>query len=192
MNRRSAIRIITAISGIVSSVSVVKCRRSVRSTSNVISVELSEFQTLIAAIAETIIPRTDSPGASDAGVADCVVKLIGDCEPQEVQQSFVDWLKTVERDTEKKYRRPFVDCEYLQRAAILISYERHHEQNSLFGKIRLRVMGIGGMELMKKYTIISYCTSMEGATQALAYDYVPGVYQPCLVMGAEQKSWATN
>ncbi len=192
MDRRLALKTVTAVVGVIASISLVKYLKPVRLKSHRHSVKLANFQPLIANIAETIIPRTDSPGAIDAGVADCVVKLIGDCESREVQQSFVDWLKRVERDSEKKYGRPFSSCDYPQRAAILIRYEHNDEQNSLFRKLRLRVLGMDGMELMKKYTIISYCTSMEGATQALAYDYVPGVYQPCLAMEAGQKCWATN
>lgn len=192
MDRRSAVKAVTAVAGVIASISLVKYMKPNRLKNNIHPVELSDFQTLIADIAETIIPRTDSPGATDAGVADCVVKLIGDCESQEVQQSFVNWLKRVERDSEQKYGRSFSCCDYPQRAAILIRYEHNDEQNSLFRKIRLRFLGMDGMELMKKYTIISYCTSMEGATQALAYDYVPGVYQPCLTMEAGQKCWATK
>lgn len=192
MDRRSAIKTVTAVAGVIASISLVKYLKPIRLKNHKDSVILSDFQALIADIAETIIPRTDSPGANDAGVADCVVKLIGDCESQEVQQSFVNWLKRVERDSKRKYGRSFSRCDYSQRAAILIRYEHNDEQNSLFRKIRLRILGMDGMELMKKYTIISYCTSMEGVTQALAYDYVPGVYQPCLAMEAGQKCWATN
>lgn len=192
MNRRSAIKTVTAAAGVIASISLVKYLKPARLKSSKDLVELSDFQVLIADIAETIIPRTDSPGANDAGVANCVVKLIGDCESREVQQSFVNWLKRVERDSKRKYAQSFSCCDHPQRAAILIRYEYNDEQNSLFRKIRLRVLGMNGMELMKKYTIISYCTSMEGATQALAYDYVPGVYEPCLPIEAGQKCWATN
>lgn len=192
MDRRSAVKTVTAVAGAIASILLVKHMKTNRLKNNIHPVELSSFQTLIANISETIIPRTDSPGANDAGVADCVIKLIGDCESLEVQQSFVKWLERVERDSKKKYGRSFSCCDYPQRAAILIRYEHDDEQNSLFRKIRLRFLGMDGMELMKKYTIISYCTSMEGATQALAYDYVPGVYQPCLAMEAGQKCWATN
>lgn len=192
MDRRSALKTITALAGVIASISLIKHLKPIRLKSNRYSVELIDFQPLIAHIAETIIPRTDSPGATDVGVADCVVKLIGDCESLEVQRSFVNWLEMVERDSAKKYGRSFSHCEYSQRAAILIRYEHNEEQNSLVRKIRLRFLGADGMELMKKYTIISYCTSMEGATRALAYDYVPGVYHPCITMEEGQKCWATN
>ena len=192
MDRRTAIKAVTAVAGVIASFSLFKSWYYNRLMGEGHVVELSDFQTLIGDIAETIIPKTDSPGANDAGVANCVVKLIGDCESREAQQSFINWLKRVERDSERKYGQSFSSCNYPQRVSILIRYEHNDEQNSLFRKIRLRVLGMDGMELMKKYTIISYCTSMEGATQALAYDYVPGVYQPCLAMGAGQKCWATN
>ncbi len=192
MDRRSAVKAVTAVVSVFASFSLVKYLKPSIFKKEIYPVEFSVFQALIADIAETIIPRTDSPGAKDARVAECIVKLIGDCESAEMQQSFVSWLEKVERDSLKKHGQPFSHCDYAQRVAILSRYEHHEEQNSLFRKIRLRFLGIDGMELMKKYTIISYCTSMEGATQALAYDYVPGAYHPCIVIEAGQKCWATN
>lgn len=192
MNRRIALKTVTAVAGVIASISLIKNLSPIRIKGKLDSAKFDQLKPLIASIAETIIPRTDSPGANDARVADCVVKLICDCESEVVKRSFVSWLTRVEQDSEKKYGRRFASCDELQRAAILVRYEHNYERNSLFRKIRLRVLGMDGMETMKKYTIISFCTSMEGATQALVYDYVPGSYQACITMESGQKSWATN
>lgn len=192
MNRRSVVKTIATLAGVIASISFVKFGSSNWRTRSIYSVELVGSLALIADIAETIIPRTDTPGATDAGVATCLVKLIGECEPPEVQQSFVRWLKAIERDSLRKFGKPFSRCEHADRAAILMRYEHNGDENSLFQKVRLRLFGPSGLKLMKKYTVISYCTSMEGATQALAYDYIPGAYQACIPVKAGQKSWATE
>lgn len=192
MDRRSVVKTIAALTGVIASISLVKYDSSNRGKRSAQSVELDSYLILLTGIAETIIPRTDSPGATDAGVATCMVKLIGECESPEVQQSFVKWLEAVERKSLKKYGQPFSQCEYAQRAAILTRYEHNGNENTLLQKIRLRIFGIGGFQLMKRYTVISYCTSMKGATQALAYDYIPGSYQACMPVKAGQKSWATD
>ena len=48
---------------------------------------------LIAALAETIIPATDTPGAKEVGVGDFIIKIIRDCSPVKTQNNFIDGLK---------------------------------------------------------------------------------------------------
>ena len=46
--------------------------------------------------------------------------------------------------------------------------------------------------LLRELTLLGYFTSEIGATQALAYDAVPGGYRGCLDLKPGQKAWATR
>ena len=46
--------------------------------------------------------------------------------------------------------------------------------------------------ILKQYTTIAFCTSQEGATKALAFDFIPGEYIGCMDISENQRSWATK
>ena len=62
----------------------------------------------------------------------------------------------------------------------------------LMGKVSGKLLGDSFFMTLKKYTMIGFCTSMQGATKAMAYDYVPGKYQGCIPLQPGQKCWATD
>ena len=56
---------------------------------------LSQKQ-LLAALSETIIPATDTPGAIEAGVADFILKMVVENMDSVAQNRFIEGLKSVE------------------------------------------------------------------------------------------------
>ena len=148
---------------------------------------------LIAAIAETIIPATDTPGAKDAGVHDFILKMIKDCSTIKTQNNFIDGLKDLQAYSKKKYDRSYQECSPADQHQILKYFEQKDiSSTGLIGKVRNRVLGKSFFAIMKERTVEGYCTSKLGATQALAYVFIPGSYQGCIDMAPGQKGWATN
>jgi hypothetical protein len=45
--------------------------------------------------------------------------------------------------------------------------------------------------LLQELTVLGYFSSEIGATQALAYDPLPGAYRGCVDLAPGQKAWAT-
>src|ERR1043165_9652553 len=76
---------------------------------------LPDYRTLIAELAETIIPRTDTPGAKDAGVQDYIITMILDCTPTKLQNKFMNGLVDVQEYTQAQYGRSFLECSKEQR-----------------------------------------------------------------------------
>src|SRR5215213_9415589 len=60
---------------------------------------------LIAALAETIIPTTDTPGAKEAGVHDFIIMMIKECTEHKTQNKFIDGLKDLQAYCKNKYRK---------------------------------------------------------------------------------------
>ncbi|MBC8034021.1 MAG: gluconate 2-dehydrogenase subunit 3 family protein, partial [Chitinophagaceae bacterium] len=51
---------------------------------------LDQQTSLIAALAETMIPATDTPGAKDTLVHEFILKMIKDCTGKKTQNNFID------------------------------------------------------------------------------------------------------
>lgn len=155
--------------------------------------KLKAHAALISELAETIIPATDTPGAKAAGVSPFIIRMIEDCTPKKEQNRFMMGLDEVEAYASQHYGHSFVRCSIEQRDAIADHFERRDRPfKGIAGKISHKVMGDPFFVIMKKYTVIGYCTSMEGATRGLAFDYVPGHYAGAVRLKPGQKVWATE
>ena len=154
---------------------------------------LWDKKAVIAELAELIIPRTDSPGAKDAGVPTYIINVILNCNPVRQQHKFCEGLLALENYAEDQYGRNFLKCDATQKAAVL----QHSAQNAdysiaILNKINNKYFGQSFFSKLKGLTVEGYCLSMAGATQGLAYDYIPGKYEACIPLKPNQKSWATK
>jgi hypothetical protein len=154
---------------------------------------LGRNRELVAALAECIIPATDSPGAREAGVHDFILKMVRDCAEVREQNIFIDGLKELQGRCKSKYGHGFELCQSGEQGEILKSFEEQGKPvKGLVGKIRNRYLGKSFFVLLKQYTVEGYCTSEPGATRGLVYIYIPGHYEGCTALQPGQKAWATN
>lgn len=160
--------------------------------SNISPESLIFYKDLIAELAETIIPATDTPGAKDAKVEDFIIKVILENEDSKTQNSFLSGLRNLQTYSKKKHGKMFQNCSFDDKVSILRHYENKTLKNRILKKVEIRVFGVSFFDKLKSLTIVGFCTSEVGATQALAYDYIPVCYQACIPLLKEQKSWATH
>ncbi|MDR3712869.1 MAG: gluconate 2-dehydrogenase subunit 3 family protein [Puia sp.] len=155
---------------------------------------LDRHKDLIAVLAETIIPATDTPGAREAGVQDFIVVMVRDCATVKEQNQFIDGLKDVDSSAYSHYKRPFVRCTEEQRVAILTHFEKEATVFSagVAAKVQNMLLGRPFFTLLKEYTTQGYCTSELGATRGLVYLPIPGKYQGCIDLLPGQRAWATK
>lgn len=154
---------------------------------------LSQHTQMIAALADLIIPPTDSPGAKQAGVGAYILQSVRECTTRNSQNFFIDGLKDVQQYCLSHHNKVFIECTVDQQKVALSHFEAAGKPyNGIAGKIQSRVMGDSFFTTLKRHTVEGYCTSMLGATQALAYDHVPGMYAGCIPLGPSQKAWATK
>lgn len=148
---------------------------------------------LIGALAETIIPATDTPGARDAGVGDFIVTMIRDCTDRMSANKFIDGLKAVDHYCQSNFQQPFEKCSDTDRQSTLRHFEEQGKPfKGVIGKAQNRWLGRSFFTTLKAYTVEGYCTSEAGATKGLAYLYIPGSYHGCIPMTPGQKAWATK
>lgn len=154
---------------------------------------LEANKSLIAELAEMIIPQTDTPGAKDTKSEEAILVLLKDCADKRTRNNFIKGLEEVNGYARSNYNKEFVQCDQKQKVQIMVYFERKNRPYSGFwGKIQKKAMGSPFFSTLKEYTTRAYCTSMGGATQGLAYLYIPSKRMSCIDIAPNQKSWATQ
>jgi len=120
---------------------------------------------LLAEVVETILPATDTPGAKAARVHVFVDLALARCAPEPGRAAALSALSA------------------LGAAFLAAAPDARRAQLA-----RIDPVALG---LLQELTILGYFTSEIGATQALAYDPVPGGYRGCVTLAPGQKAWAT-
>ncbi len=222
MNRRDALVRVAALMG--SSLSaptlfaIMEGCNSSASREAVARTFTPETMTLLGEVAETIIPKTTTPGAKEAGVADFVKYMITDCYEPKNQQSFFSGLDNLEEKSQKAHQQSFVKLTPAQRTEVFKEIEkeafdiREKRQKNDEAKKKKATdqstnQNLNGKSnkdepteeefqlddfyfIMKDLTILGYFTSEPGATQALDYVPIPGRYDGCIELKPGQKAYA--
>jgi glucoside 3-dehydrogenase (cytochrome c) hitch-hiker subunit len=132
--------------------------------------EMATLRTLV----DLILPATDSPAASAADTHYFIDLAIPACATAAAQKTFRDGLEALRQKRLARLRPDEQVAALKARAAT--DMELPYDQS--FFKI------------LKDYTLTGYFLSEAGATQALAYERVPGGFQGDLPLAANQKAWA--
>ncbi len=148
---------------------------------------------LIEALTEIIIPKTDTPGAKEAGVADTLLLLLKDCTPRPTQNRFIEGVKELMNYSSSEYKKRFLDCTLEEQSTILRHFQNKGKPlKGLMGKVQNKFLGKSFYATLAEYTTYCYCTSELGATQGLSYVLVPGRYNGCITLDKNQRTWATK
>ncbi len=137
---------------------------------------------LLAEIAETIIPTTDTPGAKAAGVVPVIKKIVADCLESADQNRFFTGLEAIDGKATGMMQKGFVACAAADRLAILQAVEKDYAADKTAHAYWMQIKGL---------VITTYFTSEIGCTQALRYEPVPGRYDGSAPYKKGGKAWAT-
>lgn len=121
---------------------------------------------LLAEIASTIIPQTDTPGAKELGAHLFVLKMLDDCYEKEDQKKFVRGLDELDQSTKNRFQHSFVECSSDQREEILIAVE----DNETFPP---NVFDF--YKIMKAKTLQGYSTSKYVLLNITKYEMIPTI-----------------
>jgi len=141
-------------------------------------------------IAETILPKTDTPGAKEAKVGEFMGRIVKDCYTEADQKVFLDGMQKLDAACKTKNGgKSFMDCTQEQRHDLLVDLEK--EQKDYMAK-KKKEDPAHYFRMMKELTLWGYFTSEPGATKALRYVAVPGRYEGCVDYKKGEKAWATS
>ena len=139
-------------------------------------------------VAETILPKTDTPGAKDAKVGEFMTVIVRDCYTQPDQKVFLEGMQQLDDASRKKNGKAFLDSTPEQRHDLLVDLDKESKE---YAKTKKKEDPQHYFRMMKELTLWGYFTSKEGATEALVYVPVPGRYEGCIDLKKGQKAWAT-
>lgn len=147
--------------------------------------------TFLDEVAETIIPRTDTPGAKDAKLGEFMNKIVRDCYTKDDQKIFKDGIDTIKKLSKEKYSAAFMELQPAQRTELLTMLDKEQkeyhkkDENGKNDKKQKHYF-----RMMRELTLLGYFTSEPGATKALRYVAIPGKYEPCIPYKKGEKAWA--
>lgn len=148
---------------------------------------------LLAALAETIIPTTDTPGARYCDVDKFIIGMVRDCASPHDANAFIDGLKNLVQYSYDKYGKKYEDCTTPEQVNILRHFEeKGRPMGGIWGKVQKRYVGESFFSVLKDYTVLGFCTSEKGMTTSFAYIPVPGAYHGCVPLQGGQRGWATR
>ena len=148
---------------------------------------------LLAELAETIIPATDTPGAKEAGAVEFMMHFLNECTDTKTLNRFVNGLQELEQYTHSNYHREFADCSATEKETIVEYFDQQSGPGkTVFEKIKNKYGGFPFFETLKKYSVYGYCISEKGASLGMRYIAVPGKYLSCIPLEPNQQAWATK
>ena len=137
----------------------------------------------VAAVAELIIPETDTPGARAARVGEFIDLMVAEWCTEEQRARFLDGLADLDRQSQALIGRAFLDAGLSEQVSTLSELEAEW--------LAFRVAGGKPEEhffhQIKYFTIYGYYTSRVGVEQELHWTAIPGRYDPCLATGIRMK-----
>lgn len=188
IDRREVLKTLTLIAGYTltagaASAFLAGCKSegAVATTTGDANILSKEQMETIAAVVERILPKTDTPGALDAGVDQYVSLAVNKFYKAEDQKKFVENLGKFDKYASDKYKKTFAKLTDENKDDILKMMAEEWKKNEKDPHI---------FKEMRDLTVSGYCTSEQGAKQLLKYDPIPGPYKGCIDRATVGGVWA--
>ena len=193
MNRRTLIKNLALVAG--GTVLLPSCLKSTGQA----SVHLKHLninadqEKLIADICETIIPKTNTPGAKDLNLPRFVLKMVDDCTKKKDQIAFMTGLGEFNELVKKKHNNNFSDLSPKEREQVLADLEKSGKPAAEQSR-GIKPVSESGKSLdvvkkkpdvppltlfyntIKQQTIFGYTNSQYFMTKQIVYELIPGRY----------------
>ena len=134
-------------------------------------------------LSETIIPRTDTPGALDAGVPEFIERMVTEYYSEQQKKYFLNGMDTFMEQAVEETGSAFAD----------LSAEERHSFAAHMNRESIRRVSLGSPQfflMFKELVLIGFFTSEAGATQVLRYNPVPGYFEGCVSFKEIGRAWA--
>ncbi|MGE6332457.1 gluconate 2-dehydrogenase subunit 3 family protein [Stenotrophomonas sp. NPDC077659] len=143
-------------------------------------------------IAETILPRTRTPGAKDAATGAFMARFVSDCYTAQQQATFRAGLA----DIDKRAGGHFVALTQEARTQLLRTLDAQARKRAVEVSETGTAEGSKAMlhpfTMIKQLAIFGLFTSKPGATEVLKYVAVPGRYDGDMAYTPGTPAWATS
>lgn len=177
MNRREAIKRAMLVLGVAISPSLIRgvmaeTETPVAGRTSRDRLTGSQHATIAAAV-ERILPRTDTPGATDVGVTDFIEVMYSGYLDDAEKKRLIHGLSRLDGLSVAAHRSPFAKIESGQQDAVLRGLAESPEREDALCFQQLREL-----------TVLGFFTSRTVGTTLLKYDPIPGRYEGCIPLSA--------
>ena len=132
---------------------------------------------LLAAVAGTMVPKTDTPGAVEVGVPAQFDALLGKWASAATRAQLVASLASIDAAAQTAHAKNFAALDTERRLNVLSAYDKSVPQTDTgYGKL-------------KELIVVLYFFTEPGATQELRYEHTPGVWEPSIPVTPETRAW---
>jgi len=197
MNRRKALKKTASIAGVTALTPTLlsllqSCQQqpSLNWTPTILSTDQAK---LVSTLVDTILPKTDTPGALELQVdqfIDLVIANIFDTKGQQAMQAQLDSFNT---QCQEEFGDFFANLSRDKRTEVL---RREEQENPKFNK---KIWGsavgeeqkpVGVYRTLKSMALWGYFSSEAIGKNVLSYDPIPGAYIGCLPLEEVGNTWS--
>ena len=197
MNRSEALQLLAT--GAVLQLAPIRRMAALREAHAVLDAETSHGtlnahqKATVTTMAELILPKTDTPGATDVGACDFIDLILTEWYDEADRSLFLAGLADVDVRTQALFGKDFVDCSLAQQADILTALGARMTEEA----DRARDLGRGSRAapgapdqnfyyMLRRWTLTAYYTSEAGATAELNFQVIPDRHDECVDIGTGQ------
>jgi hypothetical protein len=139
------------------------------------------------AMAELIVPTTDTPGATAARVNEFMDFILADWATPEERTNFLSGLNDVDSRSNSLFAKDFIHASAAQQSTLLqalddqVDWSRSYavsDDSVISGKYDTQMQG-EFFRVFKTMTLYGYFTSELGFTQDLKLEIIPGAFRGC-------------
>jgi Gluconate 2-dehydrogenase subunit 3 len=141
-------------------------------------------------VAETIIPKTNTPGAKDAATGEFIALYATGCYDETNRKILKDGISKLNEAAKQKYAAGFMKIDSAQRQELLTGIDSEAKKYNVQNTDGEKKEALHYFTLMKQLTLLGFFTSEPGATQVLRYNPVPGKYEGCVDYKTGETAWA--
>ena len=170
MDRRTSIKTFLAISA---GITLLPACLQEKSKSSLLLKKIkinNDEEELMATLSETILPKTDTPGAKDLSSHLFVLMMVDECHSKAEQEKFLKGLGQFQKICKEKYDQSFNRMSPEKRYSLLKAFE---------DKKGIPEEAMSFYATTKRMTVQSYTTSQHYVTKVQVYKLVPGKFIGC-------------
>ena len=140
----------------------------------------------ISSIAETLLPKTETPGALDIHVPEFIDLMLADNYSLKDQKAFQTDLENFQQKAWRRFNRGFEKCSEGDKTILLT--EEEDQSMDIYHKTYQKSFYL----IIKELTLLGYFTSEYVMTNMLDYHPVPGKYEGCVPFTINGKVYVDN
>lgn len=144
-----------------------------------------EEMTTITAMADQILPKTDTPGALDVGVPAFIDRMLAGYYTDKERGIVRAGLVAVSTGAAEFRGKSFAALTSEEQVTLMKAYDQEAYSP------RAATADPHYFRLIKELTLLGFCTSKVGATTLMRYEQTPGPFKGDVPVSAIGKVWAT-